>query len=49
MSVNYAYRIMIYDSRLTLQIVVLLTDDSKGIIDNHNMFIVQARSVINQQ
>jgi hypothetical protein len=38
-------RIMIDDSRLTLQIVLLLTDDSRGVIYDHNKFIVQAAGV----
>jgi hypothetical protein len=40
MSVNDAYRIVIEDSRVTLQIVASLTDDSGGIIYNQNMFVV---------
>jgi hypothetical protein len=42
MSVNGVSRIVNEDFRVTLQIVVSLTDDSRGIIYNHNMFIVQA-------
>ncbi len=42
MSVNDAYKILIEDSRLTLQIMASLTDNSRGIIYDHNMFIVQA-------
>ncbi len=42
MSVNDFSTIVIDDSRVKLQIVVSLTDDSRGIIYNHNMFIVQA-------
>jgi len=34
--------IVIDDSRVMFQIVVSLTDDFRGVIDNHNMFIVQA-------
>ncbi len=41
MSVNDASRIVIDESRLMLQIVASLTDDSKGVIYNYNMFIVQ--------
>ncbi len=42
MGVNEALRIIIGNSRVTLQIAVSLTDDSRGIICNGNMFIVQA-------
>ena len=42
MSVNDASKIPIDDSRVTLQIVVSLTDDSVGVIYYRNMFIVQA-------
>ncbi len=42
MSVNDASRIVIDYSRVTLQIVALLTDDSRGIIYYCNMFIAQA-------
>ena len=42
MSVNDASRIVIDDSRMMLQIVASLTDNSKGIIYNGNMLIVQA-------
>jgi hypothetical protein len=42
MSVNYASKIKIDDSRVTLQIVVLVTDDNRGIIYDCNMFIEQA-------
>ncbi len=41
MSVNDASRIVIDNSRVTLQIVSSLTDDSGGIIYCCNMFIVQ--------
>ncbi len=41
MSVNEASRIVIDDSRVSLKIVVSLTDSSRGIIYDH-MFIVQA-------
>ncbi len=40
MSVNDASRIVIDNSRVTLQIVPSLTDDSKGIIYNDNMSTV---------
>ncbi len=42
MNVNDASRIVIDDSRMMLQIVASLTDNSKGIIYNGNMLIVQA-------
>jgi len=41
MSINYASMIIIDDSTVMLQIVASLTDDSKGIIYNCNMFIAQ--------
>ncbi len=42
MSVRDAYRIVIDDFRVMLQNVVSLTDDSRGIMNNRNLFIVQA-------
>ncbi len=42
MSVNDAPIITIDDSRVMLRIVASLTDDSRGIIYNCNMIIVQA-------
>jgi hypothetical protein len=42
MNVNDTSRIIIDDSRASLQKVAPLTDDSRGIIYNCNMFIVQA-------
>ena len=42
MSVNDASRIVIDDSRVMLQIVASLTEDSRGIKYNSNMFIVHA-------
>jgi hypothetical protein len=42
MNVNDASRIVIDDSRMMLQIVASLTDNSRGIIYNGNMLIVQA-------
>ncbi len=42
MSVNDASRIIIDDSGVMLQIVASLTNDSRGIIYDRNMFIVQA-------
>ncbi len=41
MSVNDASRIIIDDSRVTLQSVASLTDNSKDVIYNCSMFIVQ--------
>ncbi len=40
MSENDTSRIIFKNSRVTLQIVALLTDDSSGFIYDHNMFIV---------
>jgi hypothetical protein len=42
MSVNDASRVIIDNSRVMFQIVASLTDGSRGIIYNCNMFIVQA-------
>jgi hypothetical protein len=42
MSVNDASMIIIDDSTVMLPIVASLTDDSKGVIYNCNMFIVLA-------
>ncbi len=42
MSINDNSRIKIDNSRVTLQIVASLTDNSRGVIHNCNMFIVQA-------
>ncbi len=42
MSVNDASNIVIDDSRVTLQIVASLTDNSRGVIYYCNVFIVQA-------
>jgi len=42
MSVNDAFKIVIDDSRVILQIAASLTDDTRGIIYIRNMFIVQA-------
>jgi hypothetical protein len=41
MSENDASRIIIDDSRVMLQIVESLIDDSRGVIYNCNMFIVK--------
>jgi hypothetical protein len=35
-------KIIIDDSRATLQVVTSLTDDSRGVIYNCNIFIIQA-------
>ncbi len=43
MSLNDTSRIVIDNSRVMLQIVVSLTDNSKGVFYNRNMFIVQAK------
>jgi hypothetical protein len=42
MSVNDNSRIVIDDSRVALQIVASVTDNSRGIIYDHLMFIVLA-------
>ncbi len=42
MSVNDTPRIIINNSRVMLQIVAPLTDNSRGIIYESNVFIVQA-------
>ncbi len=42
MSENDASKIRIDDSRVMVQIAASLTDNSRGIIYNCNMFIVQA-------
>jgi hypothetical protein len=43
---NDASRIAIDNSRVTLQIVASLTDNSRGVIYDRNMFIVQAGNTI---
>ncbi len=45
MSVNDASRIVIDNSRMMLQVVVSLADNSRGIIYDINMFIVQDTDV----
>ncbi len=45
MSINDASRIIINDSRVMLQIVMPLNDESRRIIYNHKMFIVQETGV----
>ncbi len=42
MSANDASMIVIDDSRVTFHIVASLTDNSRGVIYNCNMFTVQA-------
>ncbi len=42
MSVNDTSRMIIDSSRVVVQIVASLTDDSRGVIYDRNMFIVQA-------
>ena len=49
MSVNDASRITIDDSRVTLQIVASLTDNSRGITYDHNVFIEQATGAVNSK
>ncbi len=44
MSVNDASRITIDDPRVMLQIMVSLTDDSTGVIYDHNVLIVQVHN-----
>jgi hypothetical protein len=46
MSVNEASRIVFDDSRVALQIMAPLTDNSRFIIYDHNMFIVQPTLVV---
>ncbi len=45
MSENDASKIIIDDSKVMLQIVTSLTDNSRGIIYDHNMFMVQDTEV----
>ncbi len=45
MIVNDASRIIIDDSRVPLQIMASLTDNSRGIIFDRNMFKVQATEI----
>ncbi len=45
MNVNDAWEFVIDYSRVTLQIVVSLTDDSRGIFYDRNMLIVQVNNV----
>ncbi len=46
MNVNDSSKIVIEDCRVMLLIVASFTDDSRGIIYNNIMFIVQAISVV---
>jgi len=46
MSVNDASKIVTDVSRVTLQIVASLADASRGVIYDHNMFIVQASLMV---
>ncbi len=46
MSANDVSMIVIYDSSMMLQIVASLTDDSRSINYEHNMFIVQATGIV---
>ncbi len=43
---EWCSKIVIDDSRVTLKIVVPLTDNSRGVMYDHNMFIVQATCLI---
>jgi hypothetical protein len=45
MSENDASKFIIGDSRVTLQILVYLTNDNRGAIYDRNMFIVQATDI----
>jgi hypothetical protein len=45
MSLNYTYRIIIDDTRVTLPIVASLTDNSRGVIYTRNVFIILAYGV----
>ncbi len=42
MSINDASRVVTDDSRVIIQIVASLTDESRGVIYKCNMFLVQA-------
>ncbi len=46
MSVNGTSKMVIDDSRAMLQIVASLTDDSRCIFNDRNMFIVHATGVV---
>ncbi len=47
MNVNDVSRTVIDESRAMLQIVASLTDDSRGVIYDHNMIIVQTIALRN--
>ncbi len=47
MSKNDASKLIINDTRVMLQKLASLTDYSRGVIYNRNMFIVQATGSIN--
>ncbi len=49
MCLNDASNIVIDDSRVKLQIVAPLTDDSGGVIYNQNMFIVNVLVISSQK
>ncbi len=44
--INDAFRIITDDSRVMLQIVAALIDRSRGVINNCNLFIVQAKESV---
>jgi hypothetical protein len=46
LTVNDASKIVIDDSSVTLQIVASLSDNSRGVIYDRNVFIVQATGLI---
>jgi hypothetical protein len=48
MRVNYGSKIIIDNSRVTLKIRASLTDNSRGIIYNCNMFVAQATGTRNK-
>jgi hypothetical protein len=48
-SVNDVSRIIIDESRVTLQIVASLTDNSRGVTYDRNVFIVQATGAVNSK
>jgi hypothetical protein len=49
MSENDASRIVNDNSKATLQIAASLTDDSRGVIYNSNMFTVQATDLLRHE
>jgi hypothetical protein len=48
MSVNDAFTIVTDESKVTLQIRASLTEDSRGVIYNRNLFIAQVTGVIRE-